>query len=239
MKLSSKVNGDNMNIKIRHQLENMEERKYSDFQSALHPGVNNILGIRLPKLREYARQLVKEHGIDLLDETEDYYFEETMLRGMIIGYLKIDPEERISLIRNFSPHINSWGICDSFVGTLKFTQKNQQLVWDFLQTYISSEKEFEQRFAAVMMLSYFVNQTYIEQTLTALKSIGAAEYYASMAVAWALAECYIKFPDNTISYFTENCFDKDTHNRAIQKICDSYRVDNDKKDSLRKLRRQH
>ncbi len=225
-----------MNQIIRQHLEQMTERKYSDFQSALHPGVEHILGIRLPQLREYARTLARESGTAVLDDTEDYYFEETMLRGMVIGYVSVSLQERFERMREFIPLIHSWGVCDSFVSTLKFTRKQQPLVWEFLQPYCSSEKEFEQRFAAVMLLSKFVNEEYIEKTLVALERIGTQSYYASMGVAWALAECVIRFPDRTLPYLIEQRFDADTHNRAIQKCCDSYRVPDDRKALLKTLR---
>lgn len=224
-----------MKDEIRKTLIDMGEKNYGEFHSALVPGKNNIIGVRIPKLREYAKKLAKECGDSAL-EGEDIYYEETMLRGMIIGYLKIDNDRRLRLIREFVPLIDNWAVCDSFCPTLKFTNKNREMMWDFIQPYIHSEKEFSARFGAVMLLDYYINEEYIDRTLTELSKINTAEYYSSMAVAWALAECYIKFPDRTEPYIVQKIFDKDTHNRAIQKICDSYRVDKAKKEAIRKLK---
>lgn len=223
-----------MNSDVRKYLENLSEKELASFTEKLTPGAENVLGIRIPILREYAKKLAKEQGVSVLTG-EDWYHEEKMLHGMVIGYVKTDTESRLSLIRDFVPTIDSWGICDSFCVTLKFTNRNRERVWDFLQDYINSDKEFEKRFGTVMLLCYYVNDEYIDKTLQVLESVNTDEYYSSMAVAWAAAECYIKFPEKTISYIENKVFDKDTHNRTIRKICDSYRVDSSKKADLKKL----
>lgn len=224
-----------MRDEIRQELIEMSENKFGEFHSSLVPGKNNILGVRIPKLRKYAKELARDYGESVF-EGEDIYYEETMLRGMIIGYLKIDNERRLRLIREFVPLIDNWAVCDSFCPTLKFTNKNREMMWDFIQPYIHSEKEFSARFGAVMLLDYYINEEYIDRTLTELSKINTAKYYSSMAVAWAVAECYIKFPDRTEPYIVQKNFDKDTHNRSIQKICDSFRVDSAKKIELKGYR---
>lgn len=226
-----------MTEEIRQKLIDMRENKFGEFNSSLIPGKDNILGVRIPKIRAYAKELAKECGESAL-EGDDIYFEEVMLRGMIIGCLKTDLDRKLELIREFIPLIDNWAVCDSFCPTLKFTKKNPTLMWDFIQPYIHSDKEFEQRFGAVMLLDYYINDEYIDRTLTALTEIDTAAYYSSMAVAWTMAECYIKFPEKTLPYITEKRFDKDTHNRTLRKICDSYRVAQDQKEELKGLIRR-
>lgn len=223
-----------MNSDVRKHLESLSEKELASFTEKLTPSAENVLGIRIPVLHEYAKKLAREQGTDVI-QGEDFYHEEKMLHGMVIGYLKTDTESRLVLIRDFVPLIDSWGVCDSFCSTLKFTNQNRERVWDFLQTYIRSDQEFEKRFGAVMLLCYYVNDAYIDKTVKALRTINTEEYYSSMAVAWAAAECFIKFPEKTLPYIENKVFDKDTHNRTIRKICDSYRVDQSKKEELKKL----
>ena len=109
-------------------------------------------------------------------------------------------------------------------------------VWDFLQPYIHSGKEFEQRFAAVMMLNKFVNDEYIDRVLSAYREINTDAYYSSMGVAWGIAECFIKFPEKTRPLIEGKCFDPQTHNKAIGKICDSFRVSAEEKTYLRQIK---
>ena len=57
-----------------------------------------------------------------------------------------------------------------------------------------------------------------------------------MALAWALAECYIHHPEATHPYFTAKHFASWVHNKAIQKICESYRISPETKTQLKLLR---
>lgn len=216
---------------VKKRLLEMSDEKYRQFHSKLVPDTNNILGIRMPKLRAYAKELAKIP--DILSSDNDIYYEETLLRGMIIGYLSTDVETRLKMISDFVPQIDNWAVCDSFCSTLKFANKNRECVWDFIQPYAHSQKEFEQRFCAVMLLDYFVNTEYIDRTLALLTEINTSQYYSSMAVAWALAECFIKFREKTEPFINKNSFDEMTLKRTIRKICDSYRVDENVKKLMR------
>ena len=53
-----------------------------------------------------------------------------------------------------------------------------------------------------------------------------------MAVAWLISEVYPKYPDKTLEYLKCNKLDNWTHNKAIQKIRESNRVDRNIKDML-------
>ena len=212
---------------VKKRLLEMSDEKYRQFHSKLVPDTNNILGVRMPKLRAYAKELAKIP--DILSSENDLYYEETLLRGMIIGYLSTDVETRLKMISDFVPQIDNWAVCDSFCSTLKFANKNRECVWDFIQPYAHSKKEFEQRFCAVMLLDYFVNTEYIDRTLALLTEINTSQYYSSMAVAWALAECFIKFREKTEPFMNHDFFDEMTLKRTVRKICDSYRVDKDVK----------
>ena len=221
-----------MNDDVKNRLIEISDNKYSAFSTNIIPNAKNILGVRMPKLRAYAKELAKNP--DILSFGNDVYYEEILLRGMIIGYMKADVETRLKYIAEFVPRIDNWGVCDSFCSTLKFADKNKERVWDFLQVYVNSEKEFEQRFCAVMLLGYFVNAEYIERTLERLCQINTEKYYSSMAVAWALAECFIKFPEKAEPFMKEDSFDEQTLKRTVRKICDSYRVDESVKMRLKK-----
>ena len=142
----------------------------------------------------------------------------------------------MDLIKNFVPVIDNWAVCDSFCPTLKIKKNDLAVIWDFIQPYLNSDKEFYIRFGVIMLLDYYINDDYIDSTLEALKNVDTTAYYASMAAAWTMAECFIKYPDKTLPYITERVFDKATHNRTIQKLCDSYRVSAEDKEMLRKTK---
>ncbi len=222
---------------IQRELLSLADEPYRQFQNRLIPGTDNILGVRLPVLRNMARRLLKEEGVSCLERLTDETYEELQLQGLIIGANREEAGEKLKRIEKFVDKIDNWAVCDAFCNSLKFTRKNQALVFDFLKPYASSAAEFEARFAAVMLLSWYVNEEYILETLHLLDRIKQPDYYASMAVAWAVSVCYVKFPEITMEYLTEwNTLEKDTCRRALQKILESSRADKEQKRQIRLLR---
>ena len=74
-----------MKEEIKEKLKELADEKYRQFHSKLCPGTENILGIRIPVLRNYAKELVKQYPVkELLEKIGNEYYEEVMLQGMII-----------------------------------------------------------------------------------------------------------------------------------------------------------
>ena len=74
---------------ITRNLKEKADIKYKEFHSGLCPNTDNILGIRVPVLRQYAKELLKKYDYEfLLQNTDNKYYEEIMLQGMIIGLSK-------------------------------------------------------------------------------------------------------------------------------------------------------
>lgn len=223
---------------IREKIFELADEKYKDFHGGLCPGVNNIVGVRVPILRNYAKELIKKYELnEILENLKNDYYEEVLLEGMLIGLAKIDVKQRIEYIKAFIPKIDNWAVCDVTCAGLKFANKNKQIVWDLLQEYLKSNSEFELRFAIVMMLDYYITDDYINKVLEELNQIEHSGYYVKMAVAWAISICFIKYPAQTEPIIKKNSLDNFTHNKAIQKIIESYRVDENTKEKLRKLKR--
>lgn len=160
-----------------------------------------------------------------------------MLQGMVIGYVKTDIEELLSYVALFVPKIDNWSVCDSFCTGLKFTKENKERVWEFLQPYLSSKKEYEIRFGVVMLLDFYIETEYIERVLNLLDRVKHEGFYAKMAVAWAVSICYVKLPDSTMEYLRNNTLDDFTYNKALQKITESKRVDKETKNLIRSMKR--
>ncbi len=98
---------NNKKEEIREELINLADEKYKKFHSNLCPGVENILGVRLPILRKLSKDLSKNNYEDYLNNDNAKYYEEVMVEGLIIGYIKTDNETRLKYIRNFVPKINN------------------------------------------------------------------------------------------------------------------------------------
>lgn len=214
------------------------EEIYREFTSKLLPGTGNILGVRLPILRKIAKQIAKSDWRPYVESEDMLYYEETMLQGMVIGYADAGPAEKLELARSFIPRIDNWGVCDSFCSGLKFTGSNPGLVWDFIQPYASSAEEYESRFAFVMMLNYFVNEEYIDRVLPAAARPASKDYYATVAAAWTLSVCYVRFPEKTLLVLENEGMDDTLRRMAIRKIIESRQVAESYKELVRKLRKK-
>lgn len=223
---------------IRERIFDRAEEEYKKFQSKLIPGEDRILGVRMPYLRELAKEIAKEDWREYLNTAEDEYYEDIMLQGLVIGYAKSSPEEILQYTIRFVPKITNWGVCDSFCTGLKLAKKHPQMVWDFIQPYLSSGKEFEIRFAVIMMLAHFITDQYIDQVISSLDMIHHEGYYVKMGVAWAISVCYVKYPQKTMIYLKDNGLDDFTYNKSLQKIVESYRVDQESKEILRSMKRK-
>lgn len=70
-----------MNKTVRDKLVSMGEEKYRDFSSALIPGCENMLGVRVPVIRKYAKELLRKMQTAENTCRRRCLFEETMLRG--------------------------------------------------------------------------------------------------------------------------------------------------------------
>ena len=216
----------------------LADEKYRKFSSALSPGTENILGVRLPVLRNLAKEIAKGDWKTYLETARDDSFEEIMLQGMVIGLVKIGLEKRLALIKDFIPKINTWGLCDSFCTGLKFTKNHKEEVWLFLQQYLQSSETYEIRFGVVMIICYYVELDYMKPIFKAFDDIDHDDYYVKMAVAWAIASCYTKFPEETMIYLKDNALDRFTFNKALQKITESRLVDQDQKAIIRSMKRK-
>lgn len=222
---------------IRAQLEQLAEPKYAKFSSGLITGEVHMLGVRIPALRTMAKQLAKEDWREYCKTASDASMEEILLQGMTLGYVK-EPFVQIEpYLDAFIPKITNWSICDSTCVTLKVAKKEPEAVWAYLQKYLGSDQEYEIRFGVVMLLDHFINEIYLQQIFRWFDRIDHPGYYVKMAVAWNLATCYAKFPQETGDYLAHCKLDDWTYNKAIRKMLESYRVDAAAKIVLRSQKR--
>jgi 3-methyladenine DNA glycosylase AlkD len=160
-----------MQNKIIKKLLKSADKKYKQFHSSLCPGTNNILGVRIPLIRNIAKEIYKTNESEKYLLIKPKYNEELMIQAMLIGFIKNDLQTTLHCISEFVPKIDNWSVCDIFCSSLKITKKYQDTVWNFIQKYSKSKKEFELRFAIVMMLCYFLNDRYINKTLEKIDKI--------------------------------------------------------------------
>lgn len=226
---------------IRKQLIENSEAKVAEFNNKLNPNnKQEILGIRIPILRKIAKEVVKQDWklyLKQAQEEKEIYMEETLLQGLIIGYCKIHLDEKLELIKRFVPKINNWLINDTFCPTIKIKNQDLEKIWEFILPYLKSEKEFEVRFAIIMMLDNFIIDDYVDKVISKLDEVDNEGYYAKMAIAWTMAEIGIKYNEKAIVYLKGNHnLDKFTYNKTLQKMRESFRVSQEQKEELQKMK---
>lgn len=227
---------------IYQDLQSLSDTDYREFHSALVPGEEQLLGVRIPVLRQYAKELYAKSGKRadvLLQEIGDDYYESITLQGMIIGMQRKIPKERLfAQIEDFVPKIRNWGICDTFCASLKEVRKYPEETWEFLQQYLKSDQEFEIRFSVVMLLDHYMNEKYLKRLFDVSESIDHEGYYVKMAVAWLISICFVKFYDETLAFMKTAKLDDFTYNKALQKARESLRISRDQKAQLQAMKRR-
>ncbi|MCI8506640.1 MAG: DNA alkylation repair protein [Lachnospiraceae bacterium] len=238
-----------MLLELRKKLFALTDETYKAFNEKLVPGTGDTIGVRVPKVRELAKEVAKEDPAGFFKEVEaadgnGFYQEELMLQGMVIGYAKLPLEERFEHLDVWVPRINSWAVCDCGNSTLKFMKKFPEESFAYVCRYLESGREYEIRFAVVTLMEYFITEEYIDRILEIYRKVSHEGYYVKMAVAWAVSVCYVKFPERTRKLLEEKSQEAGglpdwTHNKAIQKIRESRRVSDEDKIYLNSLKRKN
>lgn len=229
---------------VRQKILEMADEKYREFQLKLLPDTDRFVGVRLPGLRKLAKQIAQESGAEYLEavlvrQPTEELFEEIMLQGMIIGYMKGDISDIFSYAERFIPKIDNWSICDSFCSGFKHTLRHKEEVWQWLKQFLTSDQEFEIRFGVVMLLNYYIDDFYIERLFPIFDSIRHEGYYVKMAVAWAISICYIKYPKETMHYLDNSQLDDFTYCKALQKIIESRCITEEERNRIRELKKKY
>lgn len=224
---------------VKSELKKNAEEGYREFSSKIIPNAPEILGVRLPILRQIAKKVVKSgEWEEFLRDYPENCLEETQIKGLVITYLKADKEKLYELCAFFAPKIDNWAVCDIFTTGLKFFKKDPEGALNFLKPYLKSDKEFLLRFGVVALLSHFTDSEHIDFVLETLFKLSHDGYYAKMGIAWAISVCYAKFPERTFKCLQTSALDEFTLNKSISKICDSFRISKEEKEKVKKLRRK-
>ena len=103
--------------------------------------------------------------------------------------------------------------------------------------YLSGDKEFYQRFALTTLLHFYVDEKYADLIFRSVQKGNTNYYYVHMAAAWLIAEMLVKYYDTAKNFLLKNLLDKKTHNKAIQKACESFRLSDEQKIYLKGIKR--
>lgn len=229
-------NKDTYNAFVK-ELINKKDEKYKEFHSSIV--INSkyeMIGIRVPVMRQIAKEIAKTNIEKFLKYAEDTYYEEVMIQGFVISHIK-DEEIFYKYFKEFIKKVDNWAICDSFCSSIKIVEKYEEKYFkEAIQMALNSE-EFKARIGIVIILNHFINKKNLKIIFDTLNKIESDKFYINMAEAWLLCEMYIKYTKETTKFLQNNKLNKFTQNKAISKIHDSYRVSKEEKEYLNTLRK--
>ncbi|MBR2100039.1 MAG: DNA alkylation repair protein [Eubacterium sp.] len=223
---------------IRKYLFDNQDLKYRDFQANLTPDLKkeSFIGVRTPVLRAYAKELVKERKAqEFISALPHDYFEENQLHAYIIS-LEKSFYKCIAEVESFLPFVDNWATCDQL--RPKCFSKNKEALLPYIYKWIESEKTYIVRFGVGMLMCHFLDKDFNEKYLKTVSEIRSEEYYINMMVAWYFATALAKQYEKTLPFIENRALDKWTHNKAIQKAVESYRITDEQKAYLKTLKRR-
>ena len=223
-------------MEVQNELFKLRDEEYAAFQAKLTPTLppENFIGVRVPVLRKFAKEYYKnsEH-VEFMNELPHKYYDENMLHGLLIEQIK-DYDECIKQIDLFLPYVDNWAVCD--IMSPKVLKKEKDKLILKIKEWSVSEKIYTCRFGIEMLMSHFLDDDFKNEYLEIPASVKSEEYYINMMIAWFFATALAKQWDDTIHFIENYKLSKWVHNKTIQKACESYRITDEQKEYLRKLK---
>ena len=221
---------------IREKLFELQDKKYAEFQAKLIPTVDSetVIGVRTPALRALAKELSKRQDIgEFLDELPHKYFDENQLHAFIISGMK-DYEESLKRLIAFLPYVDNWATCDQM--SPKVFKKHRKELLPSIESWLESKETYTVRFGIGMLMEHYLEEDFDLKYPEEVAEIRSDEYYINMMIAWYFATALAKQYDQILPFIEEKKLDKWTHNKAIQKAVESYRITPEQKSYLKSLK---
>ncbi len=221
---------------LRKELFDLQDKKYRDFQSGLIPDIEKdyFIGVRTPELRKLAKKFSKREDIgEYLLELPHRYFDENQIHAFIITEIK-DYDECLKYLTAFLPYVNNWATCDQMSPKVFKKEKEKLLVQ--IGEWIGSEQTYTVRFAIKMLMEHFLGESFDKSYADMVAQVTSKEYYVNMMIAWYFATALAKNYEEVLPYIENRRLEKWTHNKAIQKSVESYRILPWQKEYLKSLK---
>ena len=192
-------------------LFSFEDLEYKNFNSKLVLK-NNLIGIRVPILKKIAKELAKGNYKEFISIMNHNYHEEVLIHGLILGYIK-DP---MNYFDDYIKYMNDWQSCDITISNMKYFKYNQDI--NYIKKYLYH------RVGYVILLTYYINDEYIDELYNIVDNYNSDSYYVKMAVAWLLSYLIIYDKNRAVKYLKKSKLDDFTYNKGIQKAIESKKI---------------
>lgn len=216
----------------------LKDENYRRFHAKLIPDIpiDNIIGVRTPVLRKYAKEVAKLPEANIfLESLPHIYYEENNLHGALLSLLY--PKDIIAFmeqLERFLPYVDNWATCDML--SPKIFKKHLPYVYERVQKWLQSDAVYTIRFGIVTLLEFYLDNAFEPEMLQLVANVRSEEYYVNMAVAWYFSMALVKQYDATLPYIQNRVLEPWTHNKSIQKAIESRRIPQETKAYLRGLK---
>ena len=212
------------------------DEAHRTFQIKLLPTVapKTVIGVRTPTLRALAKHLYQEKAYAaFLGDLPHRYFEENQLHAFLIAEMR-DFDSCMAEMNRFLPFVDNWATCDQMSPKV-FGRHRAELLAQ-IKIWLSSPGAYTVRFAIGMLMQHFLEDNFQVAYPNMVLAACTEEYYVRMMVAWYFATALAKQYEAVLPFLEEKRLDKCTHNKAIQKALESFRVSDEQKKLLRTLK---
>ena len=221
----------------KHLFEIRSDADYRALQQKIIPNVDPelIIGIRTPVIREYAKELRKSgEYAAFIKKLPHQYFEEYMLHVMILNDEK-DYETAIRETERLIPYIDNWAVCDQFVP--RVFKKHTDDLLEHIRVWLDSDLEYTIRYGMKMLMSFYLDDKFKPEYMEMVASSDRTDLtYVSLMTAWYFATALAKQYDAAVKVIEAKRLEKKTHNKAIQKAVESFRITDEQKKYLKTLK---
>lgn len=221
---------------VQDKLFSMQDEKYRLFQCKLMPTVppDEVIGVRTPALRAFSKELIKTPYADCFTDILPHrYYEENNLHGMIVERQK-NFELAVEQLDRFLPYINNWATCDLI--RPKVFSKNTNKLIEHIERWIATGDTYTVRFGIEMLMTFYLDDKFRTEYLEIAAQVRSDRYYVNMMTAWFFATALAKQYRAALPFLENRRLDTWTHNKAIQKSCESRRLTEQQKAYLKSLK---
>ena len=223
---------------IQQRLFALQDIAYRDFTSKLTPNIDKdtFIGVRMPALKALAKELKDTpEAAEFLNTLPHEYFEENNLHAFLLNLIR-DFDTALEQIEAFLPYVDNWSTCDTL--SPKAFAKNPEKLPPIIERWLASGETYTVRYGIKCLMNYFLGELFSTDYADMAATVQSEEYYVNMMRAWYFATALAKQYDAAVKYIEDGRLDTWTHNKAIQKAAESYRVTDEHKAYLKTLRRK-
>ena len=221
---------------MEKKLRKLADPKYQDMQKKIIPTVDpdSIIGVRTPELRALAKEMSKSgEGSAFVAELPHKYFDENQLHAFILSGMK-DYDACIAEVERFLPYVDNWATCDQM--SPKIFRKHKADLLNHIQAWLKSDQTYTIRFGVGMLMEHFLDDDFDLKYPKMVAKLRSEEYYVNMMIAWYFATALAKQYEAVLPFIEEKKLAPWTHNKAIQKAVESYRITPEQKEYLKTLK---